>query len=67
VQELSAHHALVPALGIGGNPVIVKGEKTQFLDWLSWGVESGAISLPSDTGSIRWPGLSLRDLFLSAS
>jgi hypothetical protein len=38
--------------------------KEQFLDWLSWGVESGAISLPAETGSIQWPGLSLEDLFL---
>jgi len=43
--------------------VIVKGQKEQFLDWLSWGVESGAVSLPAETGSIRWPTLSLEDLF----
>ncbi len=35
--ELDAHHAIVHALGIGCDPVIVKGEKEQFLDWLSWG------------------------------
>jgi hypothetical protein len=34
--------------------------------WLSWGVESGAVSLPAETGSIRWPGLSLDDIFLPA-
>jgi hypothetical protein len=58
---------MVRALGIGCNPVLVKGEKEQFLDWLSWGVESEAIRLPSETGTIRWPSLSLHDIFLPAS
>jgi hypothetical protein len=63
-KELDTHRALIHALGIGCDPVIVKGEKEQILGWLSWGVESGAISFPTQTGSIRWPGLSLRDMFL---
>jgi hypothetical protein len=62
--ELDTHKAIIRALGIGCAPVLVKGEKEQFLDWLSWGVESGAVSLPAETGSIRWPGFSLEDLFL---
>jgi len=32
--------------------VIIKAEKEQFLDWLSWGVESDAIALPAATGPI---------------
>ena len=64
-EELNTHRAIMSALGIGCDPVIVKGEKEQFLDWLSWGVESGAVSLPAEAGSIRWPGLSLRNLFLA--
>ena len=63
-SELKTHRAIIPALGIGCDPVVVKGEKEQFLDWLSWGVESGAISVPSKVGSIRWPPLSLQDVFL---
>ena len=43
--------------------MIVKGEKEQFLDWLSWGVESGAIRFPAETGSIRWPSVNLQDIF----
>jgi hypothetical protein len=65
-DELDTHHALIPALGIGCDPVIVKGEKEQFLDWLSWGVESAAIRFPNETGSIRWPGVSLEDIFPQA-
>jgi hypothetical protein len=26
-------------------------------------VESGAVGLPSETGSIRWPSLGLKDIF----
>ena len=65
-EELKTHHAITQVLGIGCDPVIVKGEKEQFLDWLSWGVESGAISFPPQTGSIRWPGVNLEDIFLRA-
>jgi hypothetical protein len=64
--ELDTHHAIVHALGIGCDPVIVKGEKEQFLDWLSWGVECGAIPFPAETGSIRWPSMSLEDIFPQA-
>lgn len=46
VGEVCTHHALIPALGIGCSPVIIKGEKELFLDWLSWGIESGAIIFP---------------------
>ena len=66
-DELNTHRAITRALGIGCDPVIVKGEKEQLLDWLSWGVESGAISFPADTGSVRWPSVNLQDIFLPAS
>jgi hypothetical protein len=62
-EELNMHRAITRALGIGCDPVIVKGEKEQFLDWLSWGVESGAIRFPAETGSVRWPGVNLQDIF----
>lgn len=65
-NELDTHHAIIHALGIGCTPVIVKGDKEQFLDWLSWGVESGAIRFPTQTGSIRWPSMSLEDIFPQA-
>ena len=64
--ELQTHRAIMPALGIGCDPVIVKGQKEQFLDWLSWGVESEAIRIPASTGSIRWPRFKLENLFLPA-
>jgi hypothetical protein len=67
VGELDTHKAIIRALGIGCAPVLVKGEKEQFLDWLSWGVESGAISLPAENGSLRWPSLRLEEIFSPAN
>jgi len=64
--ELDNHRALIHALGIGCDPVIVKGEKEQFLDWLSWGVESGAIQFSAETGSIRWPSVDLQNILPQA-
>jgi len=61
--ELDTHKAIICALGIGCAPVLIKGEKEQFLDWLSWGVESGAIRFPPDTGSVRWPSVNLPNIF----
>ena len=63
-EELKTHHAMSQILGIGCDPVMVKGTKEQFLDWLSWGVESEAIQFPAAAGSIRWPSLALEDMFL---
>jgi hypothetical protein len=63
-DELKTHRVLTHALGIGCDPVIIKGTKEQFLDWLGWGVESGAVRFPDEAGPIRWPGLSVRELFL---
>jgi hypothetical protein len=63
-DELKAHHAVIDALGIGCDPVIVKGTKEEFLDWLSWAVESQAINFPHENGSIRWPQVNLQDVFL---
>jgi hypothetical protein len=63
-EELRTHHAIAPALGIGCSPVIVRGDKEQFLDWLSWGIESHAIKFPEETVSVRWPDLSLKQMFV---
>jgi hypothetical protein len=65
--ELQTHKAVIRALGIGCAPVLVKGEKEQFLDWLSWGVESEAIRFPARTGAIHWPSLGLKDILFHAN
>jgi hypothetical protein len=65
--ELETHKAIIRALGVGCAPVLIKGQKEQFLDWLSWGVESGAVKVPAELGSVRWANLNLQDIFLPAS
>lgn len=65
-SELRTHRAITSALGIGCDPAILKGTKEQFLDWLSWGIESGAIAFPKQNGSIRWSGMLLRDILCAA-
>jgi hypothetical protein len=66
-EEVNTHGALIHILGIGCDPVIVSGEKKQFLDWLSWGVESGGIQLPAEAGAILWPQSSFENIFLPAN
>jgi hypothetical protein len=61
-RQLEKHRAIVPLLGIGCNPVLVKGNKKQFLDWLSRGVRSGALEFPRTTGRIEWPSLGLAEI-----
>jgi hypothetical protein len=60
--ELETHRAMIRVLGIGCAPVLIKGEKEQFLSWLSWGVESEAIRFPAGTGAIHWQSLGLKDI-----
>lgn len=66
LSQLQKHKALVPALGIACNPVLVKGNKEEFLSWLSDGLWGGTIHFPADSGPIRWPSLDLRQTFLPA-
>jgi hypothetical protein len=61
-QELKIHHAITAILGIGCSPVIVRAEKAQFLDWLSWGIESEAIQFPVERGPVHWPGIGLKEI-----
>jgi hypothetical protein len=61
--ELESHKSILQFLGVGCTPVLVKGEKEQFLSWLSWGVEAEAIRFPVGTGAIHWPSLGLKDIF----
>ncbi len=65
-EELKMHHSITDAIGIGCDPVIVKGTKVEFLDWLSWAVESESIQFPQEPGPIRWPALSLDHIFLES-
>jgi len=65
-EELKNHRAVAQVLGIGCDPVMVKGTKEQFLDWLSWGVESGATPFPEVMGAMRWKNFMFKDLLMPA-
>ena len=66
-RQLSRHDSLVPLLGIGCQPVLVKGNKEQFLGWLSEGVRTGRLPFPQQSGPIQWPTVSLSQLFQIAA
>jgi hypothetical protein len=58
-RQLQRHQKLTPLLGIGCDPILVRGSKHQFLSWLSAGVENGDLVFPEASGPIYWPGLQL--------
>lgn len=62
-RQLEYHKALMPLLGVGCQPVLIKGNKQEFLSWLGKGVRSGRLAFPSQTGPIPWKGSTLADVF----
>lgn len=62
-RQLEKHQALTSVLGIGCDPVLIRGRKQQFLKWLSRGIERGAIQFPAATGPIHWPEQTLKQVF----
>jgi len=66
-RQLESHKALMPLIGIGCQPVLIKGNKLQFLSWLSKGVRTGEVDFPSKSGPIQWKGLALVEIFTRSS
>lgn len=65
--RLEKHNSVVPLLGIGCDPVLVKGEKKRFLRWLGLGVQRGLLGFPATAGRIEWPRASLEEIFIPKS
>ena len=65
--RLEKHTAAIPLLGIGCNPVMVKGDKKMFLRWLGQGVQRGLLAFPAIAGRIEWPSMSLAETFTPKS
>lgn len=59
VEQLEDHQAIVPLLGLGCSPMLIKGNKQQFLSWLARGVKSADLGFPEKTGPTHWPRLHL--------
>jgi hypothetical protein len=63
VNRIDGHNAITPLLGLGCEPVLIKGNKDQFLAWLSQGVKAGELKFPEQAGPTLWPPLSLDQVF----
>jgi hypothetical protein len=66
-KKLAMHQAIIPLLGVGCAPVLIKGKKEQFLAWLKEGVESESLSFPERSGPIQWPRLTLSTVVAQAA
>jgi len=66
-QRLEKYKSIIPMLGIGCRPVMVKGNKKRFLEWLGLGVQRGPLVLPATAGRIDWPRSSLAKIFTPES
>lgn len=61
-RQLEVHKAITRLLGIGCDPVLVKGGKAKFLSWLSKGVSNGVLPFPVATGPVDWPRTALNEI-----
>ena len=59
--RLVGEKCVVPLFGIGCNPVLIRGDRDLFLNWLGQGVASGVLTFPRENGPVLWPRLTLRD------
>ena len=64
VRELNQRKSIVPLLGLGCSPVLVKGNKQTFLKWIGRALRNRFIRIPSENGSIFWK---LHSTFLEQS
>jgi hypothetical protein len=64
-RQLESSRGITPLLGIGCDPVLIKGTKNGFLKWLGHGVGRGFLSMPDNNGRIEWPRFELAQTFVS--
>ena len=64
--ELKRLNAAQPLIGIGCNPVLVKGPKGLFMNCISRGLRDGMLQFPDSNGPIRWDRLSLSQLLMAS-
>ncbi len=66
-NKLTNNLAITPLHGLGLTPVLVTGTKTEFLRWLSEGIQKGEIQLPQKNGPTVWPKMELDVILLPHS
>ncbi len=64
VGELIRLKAIQPLVGIGCNPILVKGPKGLFMNCVSRGLREGKLRFPEANGPIRWDRVSLSELLV---
>lgn len=62
IDELSRLQAIQPFIGIGCNPVLVKGTKGLFMNCISRGLRERKLQFPESNGSIEWSAVTLSQL-----
>ncbi len=65
VREMKRLKAVRALLGIGCNPVLVKGSKGFFMNCISRGLREGRLPFPDYNGPIHWSRISLPELLAS--
>jgi hypothetical protein len=63
-HKLTDNLAISPLYALGLSPVLVTGTKTEFLRWLSEGIQKGEIQLPQKNGPAIWPKMDLQAILL---
>lgn len=64
INELKRLQAVQPLIGIGCNPVLVKGPKGLFMNCITRGLRDGKLHFPESNGSIEWNPITLSQLLL---
>ena len=54
MRELARRKALTSLLGLACSPVLVRGNKTSFLKWISQALRNRIIRFPAENGPITW-------------
>ena len=65
-KQICGRHG-VGLLGIGCQPVLVKGNKEQSLGLLGDSVRRGEIRFPQEAGPIHWPASGITEIFQFAA
>ena len=65
MAELRRLNAVEPLVGIGCNPVLVKGPKGLFMNCVSRGLRDGKLQFPGSNGPIQWGQLPLSQLLVT--
>jgi hypothetical protein len=62
--ELKQLKAVHPLIGIGCDPILVKGPKGLFMNCISRGLRAGKLQFPENNGPIQWDRFSLSQLLV---